>query len=61
MIWGWGVGQHPYLLPEKLTISAAAGADGTLTAVIIVFIFALAIVGPALVYLYRLSQAQLLE
>ncbi len=61
VIWGWGVGQHPYLLPEKLTISAAAGADGTLTAVIIVFIFALAIVGPALAYLYRLSQAQLLE
>lgn len=61
VIWGWGVGQHPYLLPQSLTISAGAGAEQTLTAVIIVFICALLIVGPALVYLYRLSQAQLLE
>ncbi len=61
VIWGWGVAQHPYLLPENVTIDAAAGAPQTLTAVIIVFIFALLIVGPALIFLYRLSQMQVLE
>jgi cytochrome d ubiquinol oxidase subunit II len=61
VIWGWGVAQHPYLLPTSLTIDGAAGAGPTLTAVIIVFICALLIVGPSLAFLYRLSQAQLLE
>jgi cytochrome bd ubiquinol oxidase subunit II len=61
VIWGWGVAQFPYLLPTTLTISAGAGAEPTLTAVIVVFGFALAIVGPALIFLYRLSQAQVLE
>ena len=61
VIWGWGVAQHPYLLPQSLTIDQAAGAGATLTAVIIVFICALLIVGPALLFLYRLSQQQLLE
>ena len=61
VIWGWGVAQHPYLLPQSLTIDQAAGAGATLTAVIIVFICGLLIVGPALLFLYRLSQQQLLE
>ncbi len=61
VIWGWGVAQHPYLLPTSLTIEGAAGAEPTLTAVIIVFVCALLIVGPSLAFLYRLSQAQLLE
>ena len=61
LIAGWAVAQHPYLLPESLTIEQAAGVDSTLTAVIITFFFALAIVGPALVFLYWLSQQQALE
>ena len=39
-IWGWGVAQHPYLLPPEggqgLTIDAAAAPDPTLTAILIV-------------------------
>jgi cytochrome d ubiquinol oxidase subunit II len=61
VIWGWGVAQHPYLLPTSLTIDQAAGAGATLTAVIVVFICALLIVGPSLAFLYRLSQEQVLE
>lgn len=61
VIWGWGVAQHPYLFPETLTIDQAAGADATLTAVIIVFVLALLIVGPALAFLYRLAEEQSLE
>ena len=61
VIWGWAVAQHPYLFPESLTINDGAAVDDTLTAVIITFAFAVAIVGPALLFLYRLSQKQVLE
>ena len=61
VIWGWAVAQHPYLFPTSLTIDQGAAVNASLTAVIITFGFALAIVGPALIYLYRLSQKQLLE
>jgi cytochrome d ubiquinol oxidase subunit II len=61
VIWGWAVAQHPYLFPTSLTIDQAAGAGATQTAVIIVFICALLIVGPSLALLYRLSQEQALE
>ncbi len=61
VIWGWGAAQHPFMLPETLTLDQAAGAPETLTAVIIVFGFALAIVGPSLLFLYRLAQEQSLE
>ena len=37
VIWGWGVAQHPYLLPQVLTIDAAAAPSATLTTVLIVF------------------------
>jgi cytochrome d ubiquinol oxidase subunit II len=61
VIWGWGIAQNPYLFPTSLTIDQGAGASQTLLAVIIVFVIALAIVGPSLFFLYRLSQRQLLE
>lgn len=58
---GYAVAQYPYLLPETLTVDDAAGVEPTLTAVIIVFGFAVAIVGPSLVLLFRLAQKQVLE
>lgn len=61
VIWGWGVAQHPFLFPQSLTIEGAAGAEQSLTAVIIVFAFALAILGPSFGLLYRLSQRGVLE
>ncbi len=61
VIAGWAVAQYPYLFPQTLTVEKGAGADPTLTAVIVVFIVAVIIVGPALVLLYRLAQKQILE
>src|SRR5437763_500720 len=46
VIWGWGVAQYPYLLPQRLTIKEGAGAGGTLTAVLIVFGVAVVVVLP---------------
>jgi cytochrome bd ubiquinol oxidase subunit II len=61
IIWGWGVAQHPYLLPQELTIDAGAGAGPTLTAVLVVFGLAVVVVIPALALLYTLDQRSLLE
>jgi cytochrome d ubiquinol oxidase subunit II len=61
VIWGWGVAQFPYLLPETLTISAGAGADTTLTEILIVFGAALLLVIPSLAFLYNLTQRRALE
>ena len=57
----WGLAQHPYLLPGQETVDSAAGADATLTVVLVVFVLALLLIGPALVFLFRLDQRSLLE
>jgi cytochrome d ubiquinol oxidase subunit II len=61
VVWGWGVAQHPYLLPQKLTISDAAAPSATLTSVLIVFGIAVALVLPALGLLFALVQRGLVE
>ena len=61
VIWGWGVAQYPYLLPQTLTIDEGAGASETLTAVLVVFGMAVVIVLPALALLFTLDQRSLLE
>jgi cytochrome d ubiquinol oxidase subunit II len=61
VIWGWGVAQHPYLLPKSLTISQGAASEPTLDAVLIVFGAAVVVVLPALGFLYTLTQKSVLE
>jgi len=61
VIWGWGVAQWPYLLPQTLTISAAAAPSATLTGVLIVFAVAVVVVLPSIGLLYTLVQRNLVE
>jgi cytochrome bd ubiquinol oxidase subunit II len=61
VIWGWGVAQHPYLLPQKLTIADAAAPSATLNSVLIVFAIAVALVLPSIGLLYTLVQRNLVE
>jgi cytochrome d ubiquinol oxidase subunit II len=61
VIWAWGVAQHPYLLPQVLTIDAAAAPGTTLMAVLIVFGIAVLVVLPALWLLFTLVQRNLVE
>ena len=61
VIWGWGVAQWPYLLPEKLTISAAAAPSATLTGLLIVFGVAVVVVLPAIGLLFILVQRNMVE
>ncbi|MFL5929520.1 MAG: cytochrome d ubiquinol oxidase subunit II [Gaiellaceae bacterium] len=61
VIWGWGVAQHPYLLPQTLTIADAAAPSSTLTSVLVVFGVAVLLVLPALGLLFVLVQRNLVE
>jgi cytochrome bd ubiquinol oxidase subunit II len=61
VIWAWGVAQHPYLLPQVLTIDAAAAPSATLTAVLIVFGIAVVVVLPSLGLLFTLVQRNFVE
>ena len=56
VIWAWGVAQHPYLLPQQLTIADAAAPKATLTSVLIVFGVAVVLVIPAIGLLFTLVQ-----
>ena len=56
----WGVAQWDYLLPESLTVSAAAAPSGTITAVLIATALAAVLIVPAFVLLYVLDQKSLL-
>jgi cytochrome d ubiquinol oxidase subunit II len=61
VIWGWGVAQYPYLLPQVLTIADGGGAGATLTSVLIVFGIAVLVVVPSIALLYTLTQRSLIE
>jgi len=56
----WGVAQWDYLLPESLTVSAAAAPSGTITAVLVATGLAAVLIVPAFVLLYVLDQKSLL-
>jgi cytochrome d ubiquinol oxidase subunit II len=61
VIWGYFAAVFPYVLPTSLTISGAAGASASLTAVIVVFGVAAAVVIPSLILLFSLAERQALE
>ena len=61
VIWAWGVAQHPYLLPQKLTIAAAAAPSATLTSLLVVFAVAVLVVLPSLGLLFTLVQRNLVR
>jgi cytochrome d ubiquinol oxidase subunit II len=60
IVCSWGVAQWPYLLPESLTISAAASPSGTLAAILFAVGLAAVIVLPGFALLYTLDQKGLL-
>jgi cytochrome d ubiquinol oxidase subunit II len=52
---GWAVAQQPYLLPPHLTVRDAAAPDATLLALVIAAGLGLALLLPALAWLFRLA------
>jgi cytochrome d ubiquinol oxidase subunit II len=58
---GWGVAQHPYLLPTTLTVAAGAAPAGTLEALTVISVVAALLIGPSLALLFVLDQRSRLE
>jgi cytochrome bd ubiquinol oxidase subunit II len=52
---GWAAAQEPYLLPPELTVREAAAPDATLVALLISAAVGLALLIPALAWLFRLA------
>jgi cytochrome bd ubiquinol oxidase subunit II len=52
---GWALAQEPYLLPPGLTVEEAAASDAALTALLIAAAVGMALLVPALVWLFRLA------
>ena len=61
VVWGWGVAQHPYLLPQKLTIADGAAPSATLTALLVIFGVAVVVVLPSIGLLFTLAQRSVVE
>jgi cytochrome bd ubiquinol oxidase subunit II len=61
VVWGWGVAQHPYLLPTSLKINAGAAPHATLVALVVILGVAVLVIGPALALLFTLHQRSLLD
>jgi hypothetical protein len=57
VIWGWAVGQYPYVLPPRLTIAAAAAPRATLVTELIVVASIAVLVTPSFALLFRLAAA----
>jgi cytochrome d ubiquinol oxidase subunit II len=58
IVWGWGVAQYPYLLPQDLTIASGAGSDASLTALLVVFGAAVVLVLPSLALLFTVGRRE---
>jgi cytochrome bd ubiquinol oxidase subunit II len=62
VVWGWGVAQYPVLLPgTDVTLSNAGAPDDTLVALVVLFIVAVALIGPSFALLYVLQGRRLLS
>jgi cytochrome d ubiquinol oxidase subunit II len=49
ILWGWGLGQYPWLLPDVLTIEEGAASDAVLVALLVAFVGAAVLAVPALI------------
>ncbi len=61
IVWGWGLAQFPWILPDSLSIDQAAAPAGTLDALIVISIVAALTIGPSLALLFVLDSRSRLE
>jgi len=57
VLWAWGVGQYPDVLPGVVTVSSAAAPDQTLRFLVVSLSIGSALLIPSLVLLYSLFQS----
>jgi cytochrome bd ubiquinol oxidase subunit II len=62
VVWGWGVAQYPVLLPgTAVTLTNAGAPESTLVAIVVLFIVAAVLIGPAFGLLYTLQGRRILS
>ena len=62
VVWGWGVAQYPVLLPgTTVTLSNAGAPQSTLTAIVVLFVALVVLIGPSFGLLFALQGRQLLQ
>ena len=62
VVWGWGVAQYPVLLPgTSVTLSNAGAPESTLTAIVVLFVALVVLIGPSFGLLFALQGRQLLQ
>jgi len=62
VVWGWGVAQYPVLLPgTAVTLTNAGAPESTLVAILVLFIVAAVLIGPAFGLLYTLQGRRVLS
>jgi cytochrome d ubiquinol oxidase subunit II len=62
VVWGWGVAQYPVLLPgTAVTLTNAGAPASTLVAIVVLFIVAAVLIGPAFALLYTLQGRRILS
>lgn len=57
IVWGWALGQFPYLVPPEITVENAAAPTATLRLVVIALVVGLAVLLPSLRYLFKVFKA----
>jgi cytochrome d ubiquinol oxidase subunit II len=58
ILWGWALGQYPYLVPTTVTIAEAAAPPLTLTLVLWALAGGALVLFPSLAYLFRVFKGQ---
>src|SRR5262249_33516649 len=53
VLWAWGVGQYPALVPPDLTVQGTAAPDSTISLLLVVVAAGMAVMLPSLYLLFR--------
>ncbi len=62
VVWGWGVAQYPALLPgTAVTLTNAGAPHATLTALVVLFVAVVVLIGPSFALLFWLQSRQVLS
>jgi cytochrome d ubiquinol oxidase subunit II len=58
IVWGWALGQFPFLVPPEITIEGAAAPVATLRLLTLALAVGLAVLAPSLRYLFKVFKAR---
>jgi cytochrome d ubiquinol oxidase subunit II len=58
ILWGWALGQYPFMLPPTLTIEGAAAPDRTLNLTLWALALGAMVLFPSLAYLFRIFKGR---